>query len=66
MTKLKKGELTTTPVKSQFGYHVIRLDDTRAAQLPPLEELRPQIAQQMAQQRLAEFQEGLRKKAKVQ
>ena len=66
MTKLKKGELTTTPVKSQFGYHVIRLDDTRAAQLPPLEELRPQIAQQMAQQRLGEFQENLRKKAKVQ
>jgi len=66
MTKLKKGELTTTPVKSQFGYHIIRLDDTRAAQLPPLEELRPQIAQQMTQQRLGEFQEGLRKKAKVQ
>ena len=66
MTQLKKGELTATPVKSQFGYHVIRLDDTRAAQLPPLDELRPQIAQQMAQQRLGEFQEGLRKKAKVQ
>jgi peptidyl-prolyl cis-trans isomerase C len=66
MTKLKKGELTTTPVKSQFGFHIIRLDDVRQAQLPPLDELRPQIAQQMTQQRLSEFQESLRKKAKVQ
>jgi peptidyl-prolyl cis-trans isomerase C len=66
MTKLKKGELTSTPVKSQFGFHIIRLDDVRQAQLPPLDELRPQIAQQMTQQRLSEFQESLRKKAKVQ
>jgi len=65
MTKLKKGELTAAPVKSQFGFHIIRLDDVRQAQLPPLEELRPQISQQMAQQRLASFQEELRKKAKI-
>jgi len=65
MTKLKKGELTAAPVKSQFSFHIIRLDDVRQAQLPPLEELRPQISQQMAQQRLASFQEELRKKAKI-
>jgi peptidyl-prolyl cis-trans isomerase C len=65
MTKLKKGELTSTPVKSQFGFHVIRLDDVRQAQLPALDELRPQIAQQMTQQRRAEFQESLRKKATI-
>lgn len=66
MGKLNKGQLTDTPVKTQFGYHVIRVDDIRTAQLPPFEELKPQIAQQMQQQKLAAFQQGLREKAKVE
>jgi peptidyl-prolyl cis-trans isomerase C len=66
LLKLDKGQMTETPVKSQFGYHVIRVDDIRTAQLPPFEEVKPQIAQQMQQQKLAAFQEELRKKAKVE
>lgn len=66
MIKLKKGETTPAPVKSQFGWHVIRVDDIRDAQLPKLEEVRPQIAQQLQQQKLAQFQETLRKSAKVE
>ena len=66
LLKLKKGQTTDTPVKSQFGYHVIRVDDIRSAQLPAFEEVKPQIAQQMQQQKLAAFQEELRKKAKVE
>ncbi|OOG39713.1 peptidylprolyl isomerase [Polaromonas sp. A23] len=66
MTKLNKGQLTDTAVKSQFGYHIIRVDDIRTAQLPQFEELKPQIAQQMQQQKLAAFQQGLREKAKVE
>jgi peptidyl-prolyl cis-trans isomerase C len=66
MAKLNKGQLTDTPVKTQFGYHVIRVDDVRTAKLPPFEELKPQIAQQMQQQKLAAFQQGLRDKAKVE
>jgi peptidyl-prolyl cis-trans isomerase C len=66
MVKLKKGELTPAPVKSQFGWHVIRVDDIREAQLPKLEEVRPQIAQQLQQQKLAQFQEKLRKDAKIE
>jgi peptidyl-prolyl cis-trans isomerase C len=66
MTKLKKGETTTAPVKSQFGWHVIRVDDIREAQLPKLEDVRPQIAQQLQQQKLAQFQDSLRKSAKVE
>jgi peptidyl-prolyl cis-trans isomerase C len=66
MVKLKKGELTQAPVKSQFGWHVIRVDDIREAQLPKLEDVKPQIAQQLQQQKLAQFQEGLRKSAKVE
>jgi peptidyl-prolyl cis-trans isomerase C len=66
LVKLNKGQLTQEPVKSQFGYHVIRLDDVREAQLPKLEEVKPQIAQQLQQQRLAKFQEDLRGKAKIE
>ncbi|QHE86034.1 peptidylprolyl isomerase [Hydrogenophaga sp. BPS33] len=66
MVKLKKGELTQTPVKTQFGYHVIRLEDERTAVIPKLEELKPQISQQMQQQKLVEFQQSLRDKAKIE
>jgi len=66
MVKLKKGETSQQPVKSQFGWHVIRVDDIREAQLPKLEEVKPQIAQQLQQQKLAAFQENLRKSAKVE
>ncbi len=66
MIKLKKGETTPAPVKSQFGYHVIRVDDVRQAQLPKLEEVKPQIVQQLQQQRLQKYQEELRAKAKVE
>ena len=66
LLKLDKGQMTDTPVKSQFGYHIIRVDDIRTAQLPAFDEVKPQIAQQMQQQKLAAFQEDLRKKAKVE
>ncbi len=66
MIKLDKGQMTDAPVKSQFGWHVIRVDDVRQAQLPSLEEVKPQIAQQMQQQKMADFQKSLRDKAKVQ
>ena len=66
MIKLNKGEMTQTPVKSQFGWHIIRVDDIRQAQLPKLEEVKPQIVQQLSQQRLQKYQEDLRAKAKVE
>jgi peptidyl-prolyl cis-trans isomerase C len=66
LTKLNKGQMTETPVKTQFGYHIIRVDDTRDAKLPSFDEVKPQIAQQMQQQKLTAFQEELRKKAKVE
>ena len=66
MVKLDKGQMTDTPVKTQFGFHIIRVDDVRDAQLPKLEEVRPQIAQQLQQQKLSAYQEGLRSKAKIQ
>ncbi|HZY18519.1 MAG TPA: peptidylprolyl isomerase [Ramlibacter sp.] len=66
LIKLNKGQLTQEPVKTQFGWHVIRLDDVREAQLPKLEEVKPQIAQQLQQQKLAKFQQDLRTTAKVE
>ena len=66
LLKLNKGQLADTPVKSQFGFHVIRVDDIRAAQLPDFEQLKPQIAQQMEQQKLAAYQQALRDKAKIE
>ncbi len=66
MVKLDKGQMTEAPVKSQFGWHVIRVDDVRQAQLPKLEDIKPQVLQQMQQQQLSEYQRGLREKAKVE
>ena len=66
MLKLNKGQMSEVPVKTQFGFHIIRVDDIRTAQLPAFEELKPQIAQQIEQQRLAAYQQGLRDKAKIE
>jgi peptidyl-prolyl cis-trans isomerase C len=63
---LTKGKMTDTPVKSQFGYHIIRLDDVRDAQLPKFEDVKPQIAQQLQQQKLAKYQSDLHSKAKIE
>lgn len=66
MVKLDKGQMSDAPVRSQFGWHVIRVDDIREAQLPAFEEVKPQIQQQLKQQKIQDFQENLRTKAKVQ
>lgn len=65
MTKLKKGEMTTEPVKSQFGYHIIKLEDTRESKFPSFEEVKPQLTQRLQQVKLQKFQEDLRNKAKT-
>jgi peptidyl-prolyl cis-trans isomerase C len=65
MVKLEKGQMSEAPVKSQFGFHIIRVDDVRDAQLPKLEEVKPQITQQLTQSKLGKFQEDLRAKAKI-
>ena len=65
MVKLQKGQFTEEPVKSQFGYHIIRLDDTRTASFPSFEEVKPQLAQRAQQQKLAKFRDDLKNKAKT-
>lgn len=65
LMKLKKGEMTETPVKTQFGYHIIRLDDTRDAQFPPLDDVKAQIQQRLEQQKVAAFRDEIRAKSKT-
>jgi peptidyl-prolyl cis-trans isomerase C len=66
MTSLKKGEVTETPVHTQFGWHVIKLEDVRPAKVPPLEEVKQQVAESLQQRKLAAYREELMKKAKIQ
>lgn len=66
MVKLEKGKVSEAPVKTQFGWHVIRVDDIRQAELPKLDEVKPQIVQQLQGMKLNQFQQDLRSKAKIQ
>ena len=65
LAKLKKGEMTEVPVKTQFGYHIIRLDDTRDATFPSFEDVKGQIKQRLEQIKMQTFQDDLRAKAKT-
>lgn len=66
MMKLEKGQITEAPVRTQFGYHVIRLDDIRATQVPPFEQVQQRIRQQLTQRKVAARVTELRDKAKIQ
>ena len=65
MVKLKKGEMTDAPVKSQFGWHLIKVVDVRDAQFPPLDEVKPQIQQRLMQMKMAQFRDEIRAKTKT-
>ncbi|HTE16675.1 MAG TPA: peptidylprolyl isomerase [Burkholderiales bacterium] len=64
--KLKKGQRTDVPVQSDFGWHVIRLDDERAVKVPTLDEAKPQIQQMLQGQLVQKMLADLRAKAKVE
>ncbi len=65
LTQLKKGEYTKTPVKSDFGYHVIELDDSRPLNPPPYDQVKQQLQQRAGQQQVEALIKDLREKAKV-
>ena len=65
LTALAKGKYTETPVKSEFGYHVIELEDTRPLNAPAFEELKPRLLQQAQGEQINKMVEELRGKAKV-
>ena len=65
LTKLEKGKFTDAPVKSDFGWHVILLEDSRAFTPASLDELKPQITQSIQRQMVDQHVQDLRSKAKV-
>jgi peptidyl-prolyl cis-trans isomerase C len=65
MSKLKKGEMTEAPVKTQFGYHIIKLEDIREAQFPAFDDVKGQLKQRLEQMKMQAFQDELRSKAKT-
>ena len=65
VSKLEKGKFTEVPVKSQFGYHVIVLDDTRPITPPPLEQVKEQLKQQVQRANLKKFFDDMKAKAKI-
>jgi peptidyl-prolyl cis-trans isomerase C len=66
MTKLQKGQFTTEPVKSQFGWHIIKLEDSRTMQAPSFEEVKQNLQQRLQQQQIDKMIADLRAKAKVE
>ena len=63
---LKKSETTKTPVKTQFGYHIIKLDDTRPMKIPPLAEVKGEVQKQLQQKRVRDAITAARTAAKVE
>jgi peptidyl-prolyl cis-trans isomerase C len=65
VTKLQKGLYTTVPVQTQFGWHVIRLEDTRDAQPPAFDKVKEELRKNMQKQQLQKLVADLRAKAKI-
>ena len=66
MVKLEKGKYTETPVQSQFGWHVIQLDDMRVAKFPDYEQVKPNLRQRMQEAMFEKAVADLRAKAKIE
>src|SRR5690606_16771165 len=66
VAKQKKGELSAAPVQSQFGWHILQVDDVRDITFPALDEVKPQIEELLRQKQLTDFQNSLMEKAKIQ
>ncbi|GAA0235260.1 peptidylprolyl isomerase [Castellaniella daejeonensis] len=62
---MKKGDLSAQPVQTQFGWHVIQVEDVRPIAFPSFEEAKPQLEEMMRQQALADYQKSLMKDAKI-
>ena len=63
---LKKGETTQQPVETQYGWHVIRLEDTRTPTIPAFDDVKQQVEQMTQRKKIEAYLEELRKNAKIQ
>jgi peptidyl-prolyl cis-trans isomerase C len=66
VAKLAKGKFTQEPVKTQFGYHVILLEDSRPLPVAPLEQIKPALTQQLQEQNLKKLFDEMKAKAKIE
>ena len=66
LTKLEKGKFTETPVQTQFGWHVIQLDDVRTQPFPPFDTVKQQLQSRLQEQEVQKYVADLRAKAKVE
>jgi len=66
VSKLEKGKFTTEPVKTQFGYHVILLEDSKPIEAPSLDEVKGQLTQQIQQQNVKKQVDALKAAAKIE
>ena len=66
LVELKNGEITQNPVKTSFGWHVIRLDGMRPLKIPPFDEVKQKVQQRVLQRKFQEYLEELRGKAKIE
>jgi len=66
VASMKKGETSSTPVKTEFGWHVIRLEDVRDTPVPPLEQVKAQVEQLVEQGKWKAYADDLLKSAKVE
>ena len=65
VAKLEKGKFTLVPVQTQFGWHVIKLEDTRPASLPPLEQVKDRVEQLVQRTKITEYLKSLRAESKI-
>ncbi len=63
---LEPGQISETPVQSEFGWHVIKVDDRRSIASPTLEEMREELVTEISQQLIAELIDGLRDAATIE
>lgn len=63
---LKKGEMTQEPVQTQFGWHIIKLEDTREVAPPPFDQVKQQVSNGVVQKKLQAYVEELKKNAKIE
>ena len=63
---LKKGEMTQEPVQTQFGWHIIKLEDTREVAPPPFDQVKTQVTNGVIQKKLQAYVEDLKKTAKIE
>jgi peptidyl-prolyl cis-trans isomerase C len=64
--KMEKGSYTKQPVQTQFGWHVIKLEDTRQAEAPSFEQVKPQLQKVVQQRRVNDYLQSLKDKANIE